>query len=160
MDDVSKGLIGAQLLEQLCTSAEADELIALANSAKFINVERGASLLSMAQSIANNVGQKEKLLEIARTPHEEQDANLQLFGFIRDIIPKLIKEVSEKGRPEGDAKREFRERIGNFVKSMYPGADEATIALTIGQSFEDVPGKWTFNIGRCVLALRNLKRFG
>jgi hypothetical protein len=72
----------------------------------------------------------------------------------------LVKEVSEKGRPEGDAKREFRERLGDFVKSMYPGADEATIALTIGQSFEDVPGQWKFNVGRCVLALRNLRRFG
>jgi hypothetical protein len=159
VDEASLVLMGNQLLGQYCSPAEAEELVELAKSAKLGSVTYGASILSMGQSIANGgAQQKDKLLEIARTGRHERDAQLQLFGWIREVIPTLINDVATKGRPEGDAKREFRERIQDYLTSMYPGATVETIVLTIGQCFEDVPGKWAFNVGRCVLALRNLKR--
>lgn len=160
MDDASLALIGNQLLGQLCTPAECEELVELCRSAKLGSVPYGQSMLSMAQSIANYPGQKEKLLEIARTEKYERDANLELGAFIRETVPPLIRQVAEKGRNEGDAKREFRERLRTFLEKMYPGADAATLYLTIGQAFEDTPGVWKFNVGRVVLALRNLRRFG
>ncbi len=161
MDEVTLILMGNQLLAQYCSKAECEELAHLAKTKKLGTTTYGASLLSMAQSIAKcGSEQKDKLLEIARTENFERDAELQLWSWIREIIPSLIKQVSSRGRTEGDAKREFRERVQDYLQNMYPGANLETIVLTIGQCFEDVPGVWTFNVHRCVLALRNLRRIG
>lgn len=160
MDEIGLTLLANQLLGKLVTKAEAEELAHLAKTKKLGTTTYGASLLSMAQSIENlGTVQKDKLLEIARTEDFERDACDQLMAFIRETIPTLGEQV-KRGRDEGDAKREFRERVGAYVTSMYPGATESTIVLTIGQCFEDTPGVWTFNVGRCVLALRNLQRLG
>lgn len=116
------------------------------------------SFLSMAQSVEKlGAPQLDKMLEIALTNHAEDDAVLQLYGWIHTTITGLVAEVN-RGRNEGDAKRDFRERIAVYLHRMYPGATPATIALTVGQSFLDTPGTWTFHAGRVVLALRNLKR--
>lgn len=158
--DEDRALIGNQLLAKLCTPAECDELVYLARTAKLGTTPYGASLLSMAQSIeVGGAQQRDRLLEIARKQGGETDAELQLYGWLREAIPPLAKQV-DRGRAEGDAKREFRERVQAYLQTMYPGADAATLVLTIGQCFEDLPGHWAFNVGRCVLALRNLRRFG
>lgn len=161
MDELTLILMGNQLLAQYCSKAECEELANLAKTKKLGTTTYGASLLSMAQSIAR-VGseQKDKLLEIARTENFERDAELQLWGYVRETIQPLMKQVQLKGRTEGDAKREFREGVQDYLSKMYPGANLETIVLTIGQCFEDVPGVWTFNVHRCVLALRNLRRIG
>lgn len=161
MDEATLILMGNQLLAQYCSKTECEELAHLAKTKKLGTITYGASLLSMAQSIAK-VGpeQKDKLLEIARTEDFERDAEMQLWAWIREVIPSLINQVNLKGRSEGDAKREFRERVQDYLQTMYPGANIETLVLTIGQCFEDVPGVWTFNVHRCVLALRNLRRIG
>lgn len=140
------------------TDVESEVLQQLARDAKMASTPYHLSFLSMAQSIEKHGSeQKTKLLEIAINRSGETDAALQIFAFCRETIPRLIAEVT-RGREEGDAKREFRERIAVLLKQMYPDATPAAIALTVGQSFEDTPGVWTFRTERVVLALRNPKR--
>ena len=158
--DESSCVLEALAIMRRCgvSAVESEELQKLAREMKLGTTPYHLSFLSMAQSIeTGGTPQKDKLLEISLARSGELDATLQLWAWIRETFEPLLKQV-ERGRDEGDAKREFRERLQDYLFKMYPGATLPTIVLTIGQCFEDTPGVWTFNVGRCVLALRNLKR--
>lgn len=153
-------------LHQLgCSPVEVTQLAGLARSMKLGTAQSPVSFedsfVSMAQSVEKGgAQQKDKLLELAHVAPEERDAFWDLYSFIKKTVSERVAEVADKGRTEGEAKREFRGQLLEKLMKMYPGADEPTLYLTIGQCFEDTPGNWGFNVSRCVLALRNQRRFG
>lgn len=159
MYDADKALLGNSLLGQLCTPSEAEELSELARSYKIKGVDYGTSVLSLAQHIQAEPSKKEVLLLLARRSKDERDARLETIAFISETRTSLLAQV-ERGRSEGDAKREFREKMIDFMKRGWPLADDATLYLTLGQSFLDTPGVWHVNVETLVVALRNLRRFG